>query len=123
MNPYHYQTLDDKTPLHGRDLAKRLRRLRRHARRYGFRIARVFGDFSVITILTAPPRAVCGLRGVDLETIEIALGPPSMEVALASRRKPPGESAIREFIDSAGPDAVLAVIDQMTRPPLAAAAE
>jgi hypothetical protein len=107
---------------HGTSEHKRLRRLRHHAKRHGFRITRVFGDFSLITTLTAPPRAVCGLRGVDLTTIEAALLLPPQE-ASTSRRKPPGESAIREFINVAGAEAVLAVIDQMTRPPLAAAAE
>jgi hypothetical protein len=103
---------------------KRLRRLRRHAARWGFRVVRVFADFSLVTVLTEPPRAICGLRGVDLATIEGALRLPSEEASPALKRQPLSEAAICEFIDHAGAEAVLNVLDQMTRPqPFAAAAE
>jgi hypothetical protein len=119
--PISLESPEGKRPIYGRDFARRLRRLRRHAKKRGFRVTRVFGDFSVITVQTEPPRAICGLRGVDLETIETALRLPPGESA--SRRTPPDEATIRKFIDIASVEAVFAVIDQMTRPQFAAAAE
>jgi hypothetical protein len=102
---------------------KRLRRLRRHAARWGFRVVRVFADFSLVTVLTEPPRAVCGLRGVDLATIEGALRLPFEETSPALKHQPPSETAIYDFIDRAGAEAVLNVLDRLTAPATPIAAE
>jgi hypothetical protein len=123
MNPYHYQTLDDKPPLHGRDLARRLQRLRRHAKRRGFRVLRVFADFSLVTVRTEPPRAVCGLRGVDLEMIEAALRLPPTEASPAFKPVPLKDAEIDRIIERVGAAELLAGLDRMTGPAIRTAAE
>jgi hypothetical protein len=58
------------------------------------------------------------------ERAAVRRGDVSFVEALKSRRKPPTEAAISTFINRAGAEAVLNVLDRMTRPqPFATAAE
>ena len=90
------------------------------------------GDAGAWPLTKRQAAALAGVKIKHLAAIEslkpeeraaIRRGDVSFAEVLKNRRKPPSEAAIHEFIARAGAEAILAALDQLTRPQLAAAAE
>jgi hypothetical protein len=95
----------------------RLRRVRYFAEKHALRVTRAVSGFSLIAGGVEPQRPIVGLVGVDLATIEVALGLPPLNPAALT------DIEVDRLVEAIGGTRLLEALDRLTRPAIRAAAE